>query len=42
MKNNSIILELFNKNITQIFKNQQPLTLTELKNDNDNLTLNTN
>ena len=41
MKNNSIILELFNKNITQIFKNQKPLTLTELKNNNDNLTLNT-
>ncbi|MBO7043943.1 hypothetical protein J6W34_05325 [bacterium] len=41
MKNNSIILELFNKNITEIFKNQKPLTLTELKNNNDNLTLNT-
>ena len=41
MKNNSIILELFNKNVTQIFKNQKPITLTELKNNNDNLSLNT-
>ncbi|MBQ5492864.1 MAG: hypothetical protein IIT78_03210 [Mycoplasmataceae bacterium] len=37
MKNNSIILELFNKNITQIFKNQEPLSLIQLKNDNNNL-----
>ncbi|MBR4486455.1 hypothetical protein IKS57_03755, partial [bacterium] len=40
MKNNEIILELFNKNITEIFKNQKPLTLLELKNNNHDLTLN--